>query len=262
LAIQSVQAVEWFSNEAVAVELAKLAQRYLGSLSNGGNLGVSRGHDQNNGCVVLNHQKMLARINTIVQALGKLEAEYQRDNADSNSQMDIQLSHSQMDIQVSHSQMDTHVSHSQMDTQLSHSQMETQVSSPTKDIQVSSPTKDVQVSSPTKDIQVMDMRMDSPLNQETLQTEVPKTPPLKVRTDVTKTDKKLKTPTEDPEKKRIDNWKRSALMIWQKMLDHRAGNSFMKIPRDLDVNAIKEPMCLETIRSRIQKGVMASNAGY
>jgi hypothetical protein len=235
------------------VELAKLAQRYLGSLSNGGNLGVSRGHDQNNGCVVLNHQKMLARINTIVQALGKLEAEYQRDNVDSNSQIDIQLSHSQMDIQLSHSQMDTQLSHSQMDTQVSHSQMQTQVSSP---------TKDVQVSSPTKDIQVMDMRMDSPLNQETLQTEVPKTPPLKVRTDVSKTDKKLKTPTEDPEKKRIDNWKRSALMIWQKMLDHRAGNSFMKIPRDLDVNAIKEPMCLETIRSRIQKGVMASNAGY
>ena len=58
-------------------------------------------------------------------------------------------------------------------------------------------------------------------------------------------------------KKTLDKWKRSANLIWQKFVDHRAGNLFLKTIKDSHYTAvIKEPMSLELIKARIRDGVI------
>ena len=68
--------------------------------------------------------------------------------------------------------------------------------------------------------------------------------------------------TDGPEKKRhkadekYRAWRRTAMLIWNHIVDHRAGNSFLKTSKGKAyTDLIKEPMSLETVKSRIRDGV-------
>ena len=53
--------------------------------------------------------------------------------------------------------------------------------------------------------------------------------------------------------KRRATWQRTALMIWDKIADHRAGNAFLKIPKTKQYQKIvKKPLSLEMIKQRIR----------
>ncbi|KAI8909671.1 hypothetical protein EDD86DRAFT_182561, partial [Gorgonomyces haynaldii] len=52
------------------------------------------------------------------------------------------------------------------------------------------------------------------------------------------------------------SWKRSALLILERFVDHRGGNMFLRTVKDpVYQEAIKEPMSLDIIKSRIREGV-------
>ncbi len=52
-------------------------------------------------------------------------------------------------------------------------------------------------------------------------------------------------------------WKSNALMIWDKIADHRNGNTFMKkIKDERFLKFVKEPMTLDTIKTKIRDGVI------
>ncbi|KAI9209662.1 uncharacterized protein BJ171DRAFT_484660 [Polychytrium aggregatum] len=73
------------------------------------------------------------------------------------------------------------------------------------------------------------------------------------------------TPKNADENKR-KAWKRTALMIWSKIADHRCGNVFMHpvkkehVPDYFDI--IKQPMNLATIKNRIRDGEITTNAEF
>ncbi len=51
-------------------------------------------------------------------------------------------------------------------------------------------------------------------------------------------------------------WRQNSLMIWNKIADHRKGNTFLrKIKDDTYYKLIKEPMTLEMVKTRIREGV-------
>ena len=51
-------------------------------------------------------------------------------------------------------------------------------------------------------------------------------------------------------------WRQNSLMIWNKIADHRKGNTFLrKIKDDNYYKLIKEPMTLEMVKTRIREGV-------
>lgn len=59
------------------------------------------------------------------------------------------------------------------------------------------------------------------------------------------------TDEEGPDKRR--RWQRTANMIFDKIADHKAGNAFLKPSKDSEYSkSIKNPICLETVKSRIR----------
>jgi hypothetical protein len=57
-------------------------------------------------------------------------------------------------------------------------------------------------------------------------------------------------------KKPKSTWQKTANMIWHKIADHRAGNAFLKPNKSAEYSKIvKQPMCLETVKSRIRSKV-------
>ncbi|KAJ2998535.1 hypothetical protein HDV02_004439 [Globomyces sp. JEL0801] len=58
-------------------------------------------------------------------------------------------------------------------------------------------------------------------------------------------------------------WKRTANMIWSKIADHRAGNLFLKPSKDpLYAQIVKQPMCLEQVKSRIRSKAISNTAEF
>jgi bromodomain-containing protein 8 len=50
-------------------------------------------------------------------------------------------------------------------------------------------------------------------------------------------------------------------MIWQKFVDHRSGNTFLKVVKDEGYTSIiKKPMSLDLIRHRIKNGLISSTS--
>ncbi|RKO89110.1 hypothetical protein BDK51DRAFT_11312, partial [Blyttiomyces helicus] len=70
-------------------------------------------------------------------------------------------------------------------------------------------------------------------------------------------------PSPDPERVRPSKgddrqkiWKKTSMLIWQKIADHRYGNVFMKpVKEEGYTDLIRQPMYRETVKSRIREGV-------
>ncbi|KAJ3271110.1 hypothetical protein HDV01_007047 [Terramyces sp. JEL0728] len=68
---------------------------------------------------------------------------------------------------------------------------------------------------------------------------------------------------EETKKKKNSTWQKTALMIWDKIADHRAGNLFLKQPKDITYSKfILQPMCLETVKSRIRNRQVQTTAEF
>ena len=63
--------------------------------------------------------------------------------------------------------------------------------------------------------------------------------------------------------KRKATWQRTALMIWDKIADHRAGNAFLKVPKNKHYKKIiKQPLSLEMIKQRIRTRQIGSTSEF
>ncbi|KAJ3257175.1 hypothetical protein HK103_004873 [Boothiomyces macroporosus] len=68
---------------------------------------------------------------------------------------------------------------------------------------------------------------------------------------------------EETKKRKNNTWQKTALMIWHKIADHRAGNLFLKHPKDANYSKyIFNPLCLETVKSRIRNRQVQTTAEF
>ncbi|KAI8924664.1 hypothetical protein BC831DRAFT_436357 [Entophlyctis helioformis] len=71
----------------------------------------------------------------------------------------------------------------------------------------------------------------------------------------------------DRKRVRIDEkyktWKRTAMIIWNRIADHRAGNAFLKNIRDKEyTDYVKQPMSLDHVKARIREGKTRTTAQF
>lgn len=60
-----------------------------------------------------------------------------------------------------------------------------------------------------------------------------------------------------------EKWRRSAYMIWQKFVDHRSGNTFLKVVKDSGYGkVVKQPMSLDMVKQRIKNGVISTTSEF
>ncbi|KAH6591419.1 hypothetical protein BASA61_004930 [Batrachochytrium salamandrivorans] len=58
-------------------------------------------------------------------------------------------------------------------------------------------------------------------------------------------------------------WKRTAMLIWNRIADHRAGNAFLKISKEKKyTDFVKRPMSLDLVKSRIREGATRTTAEF
>ncbi|EGF78324.1 hypothetical protein BATDEDRAFT_90923 [Batrachochytrium dendrobatidis JAM81] len=70
------------------------------------------------------------------------------------------------------------------------------------------------------------------------------------------------TSTDEPERKRLridekyKTWKKTAMLIWNRIADHRAGNAFLKLSKEKRYSeVVKQPMSLDLVKTRIREGI-------
>nr|KAJ3421968.1 Bromodomain-containing protein 8 [Polyrhizophydium stewartii] len=71
----------------------------------------------------------------------------------------------------------------------------------------------------------------------------------------------------DRKRQRVDDkyrtWKRTAMLIWNRIADHRAGNAFLKTVKDKSyLDFVKQPMSLDLVKARIREGITKTTAEF
>ncbi|KAK5667814.1 hypothetical protein QVD99_005656 [Batrachochytrium dendrobatidis] len=75
--------------------------------------------------------------------------------------------------------------------------------------------------------------------------------------------------SDEPERKRLridekyKTWKKTAMLIWNRIADHRAGNAFLKLSKEKRYSeVVKQPMSLDLVKTRIREGATKTTAEF